>query len=355
MWYSHYGRVLAVCAASVLMAGVAGCDNALEPETRNGDRTVFSIDPELQPAVMDGRLAFRDTDQAEGYLKAISEASTEEMANAESVHAGFQSLRAYLDAAEWSEETARSGTDSEGPTGNEAVALEKDGVVRSDFPVSDVILSALNHRGEIQFGKTVFKVTRDHVYEVSLENVALLEQVPTLSSPAPLEADERMTVREVETTEVRESPSASRAFGEGPRLSLSSSMLGGCYVYAPSGNGRMHGKTSITNLWFYAEARVSTSWERKKKHTFLWWSWTYWAEQWQSGTLRHEYSGNLYYGMWGSPLAGPVPVSGSQSGIGTHKITRNVLWMVGFGVRVTGSLNAKHYVSNSEVTGSCGT
>lgn len=348
-------QILALCAAAALIAPIYGCDrNPIEPKDPPPTTSTFNLDPALQPEVVDGRLVFRDTEHAEAYMKQIADAETAELVKAEGALQGFTSLRAYLDPDQWTEETAKGHEDSDAPTGNEAAALEKDSVVRSDFPVSDALLSTLNQRGEVQFGKTVFKLTRDNVYEVAAEDVALLDQVPTLSSPAPEQADPRMTVRKVETTEIREDIRASAMAAPtstGPRASLANMMLGGCYVYAPSGRSRMHGITSITNIWFYSEARVTTEWQNR--HSFLWWSW--WSNAWQGGTLAHEYWGSLYYGLWGGPLSGPISVSGSQSGTGTSSITRNVMWMVGFGVRITGSLNARHSVNNSAVSGSCGT
>ncbi|HEX2093282.1 MAG TPA: hypothetical protein VHG28_12820 [Longimicrobiaceae bacterium] len=301
------------------------------------------MDPAFQPRVVDGRLAFRDMGHFEGYLKQLGDAGTADLANAEGQLAGFQSLRAYLDPNEWTEESARTAREGE-PSGNEATALEKDGVVRADFPVSDQLLSVLNHEGEVLIEQSAFKLTRDHVYQVAAHDVALLDQVPTLSSAPPATKDSLMTVRDVETTEIRDGAVSTQGGATAAR------MLGTCYVYAGS-SYRMRGSTSITNLWFYAEARVTTEWQRKK--SFLWWSW--WANQWQSGTLRHEWWGNLYYGFWGSPLAGPVPVNGWQSGTGTDRISNNLLWMAGWGVRVAGTLNARHYVNNWAVNGSCNT
>jgi hypothetical protein len=222
-------------------------------------------------------------------------------------------------------------------------ALEKDGVVRGDFPVGDPFLSILNRRGEIQIDNTVFKVTRDHVYEVKADQASLLEQVPTLSSPAPKD-DPNLIVRAVETTEIRDGAVSSESGA------TAASMLGACHAYAGSSN-RMRGTTSISNYFFYAEARVTTQWQRKQG----WWIFSWWGNSWQSGTLRHDYWGNLYYGLWGGTLAGPVPVNASQSGVGTAQITTAPLWMVGWGVRVAGSLNARHSVNNSLLNAICNT
>lgn len=354
MRHTRHRKVLALCTATALIVPFYGCENAVAPADAPPAVSTFDLDPSLQPAVVDGRLAFRDTDHAEAYMKQIADAGTAELVKAEGQLQGFTSLRAYLDPDQWTEETTKGHEDSDQPTGNEAAALQKDSVVRSDFPVSDALLSTLNQRGEVQFGTTVFKLTRDNVYEVASADVAALGQVPTLSSPAPGQPDPRMTVRKVESTEILEPIRTSAApsrIGGAPRASRASTMLGDCNVYAPGGWHRMHGRTSITNIWFYSEARVTTEWQNR--HNFLWWSW--WSNGWQSGTLAHDYWGNLYYGLWGGPLFGPVPVSGSQSWTGTSGITRNVMWMFGFGVRITGSLNARHSVSNWMVGGTCGT
>lgn len=324
-----------------LLAPIYGCDNTMAP-LPEAPGTTFSIDPALLPKVADARLVFRDMDHTEGYLRALQDADPVKLAQTEQQFGEFQSLRAYLDPDEWTEESAKAAQGEE-PGGNQVEALEKDGVVRGDFPVGDPFLSILNRRGEIQIENTVFKVTRDHVYEVKASQASLLERVPTLSSPAPQE-EPGLTVRAVETTELRDGAVSSKDDG------TAASMLGACHAYAGS-SYRMRGTTSISNYFFYAEARVTTKWQRKQG----WWIFSWWGDSWQGGTLRHDYWGNLYYGLWGGNLAGPVPVNASQSGVGTAQITTAPLWMVGWGVRVAGSLNARHSVNNSLLNAICHT
>lgn len=334
--------VLVLGTMIALIAPIYGCDNSVAPEPHTPGST-FSVDPALQPRVVGDRLAFRDMGHVEGYLKAISEADEAGLANTEAQVGAYRSLRAYLDPEEWTEASAKAA-EGDAASKNAAAALEKDGVVRGDFPVGDPFLSILNARGEVQIENTVFKVTRDHVYEVKAGEEALFGQVPTLSSPAPSEADPRLIVHPVETTEVRDGAVSSE---RGDRLAAS--MLGACHAYAGS-NYRMRGTTSINNYFIYAEARVTTQWQRKQG----WWIFSWWGNSWQSGTLAHEYWGNLYYGVGGS-LFGPYPVSSGQSGTGTAQVTTAPLWVAGWGVYVTGSLNARHRVSNSQLNATCNT
>lgn len=260
-------------------------------------------------------------------------------------HQGYQSMRNYLDGGEENQ----TGT-GEDPTGNESVALQNDGVVRSDFPVGDAILSLMNSRGEIQIGDSVYKVTRDNVFAVHVADVAVLQQkVPTLSSPPPADGDSRISVAAVETTVPPESQAlASRTpLSRGPAFHHVPGVGGVCHVNAGSSN-RMRGKSYKTFWLFYTEAGVTTEWERKKK--FLWTS--YWANTYQSGTLSYSFTSTLTQGQIGLPGSNPVgPASGSFSATGTSKIHRTLAW--GVFHRIYGQIHTTHTVSNSQVSGSC--
>lgn len=351
------GRKLAFFSTVAFLAPIlAACDSAVAPdvsELRDVVQCKTYITGEcISTPTFSERLSFASMDEFKAYLEPLQDASKEALVAAEERN-GFETLRAYLDPNEDTEETARAGEGSDGPTGNEARALENDGVTREDFPVGDAFLSALNNRGEVQIGGSVYKVTRDNVYEVSARDVGVLnEKVPTLSSPAPTDGDARIRINKVETTLPRESGeqvATSLAATAGPRFHHLPGVGGNCYVYA--GDKRMHGKSYISNFFFYAEAGVTTEWERKKK--FLWW--TTWSNTWQSGTLKHEFQSAVTFGSWAGPWFPIGPAGGVQTQTGTSKIHRTVAWGAGFGVRLRGNIHTRHDVSNSFVTGSCQT
>lgn len=326
----------------------AACDSAVAPELAGVRERTYEAAGE--------RLAFGSMEELQEYLTPLQDAPKEELVAAESRN-GFQSLRAYLDPNEDTEEAARAAGEGEESTGNETRALEQDGVTRADFPVSDAFLSVLNSRGEVEIEGKVFKVTRDYVYEVSPEYLPVLnERVPTLSSEAPADEDEQIIVRRVETTLTRESAddgSASVATAQGgARFNHVPGVGGHCYVWAGS-NYRMHGRSYITNYnGVYSEAGVTTEWQRRR--TFLWWS--YWNNQWQSGTLSHSYEAALYRRTWWlGPWYAVGPSSGFQSQTGTARVHNTLAWGVGWGVRIRGNIHARHNVSNGYVTGSCNT
>ncbi|HEX8432827.1 MAG TPA: hypothetical protein VF625_16195 [Longimicrobium sp.] len=290
----------------------------------------------------------------EAYIAQLHGASKADLVATESGNR-FPSLRAYLDPNEDTEETALAGARSDGSTSNEKQALENDGVTREDFPVGDAFLSTLNSRGEVEIGGIVYKVTRDNVYSVSPADLALLNQkVPTLSSPAPTDGDKRIQIYKVETTLPRESGDQAAATdravaGEGPQFHHVPGVSGNCYVTA--GDYRMHGKSYRSNFFFYAEAGVTTEWERRKR--FLWI--TTWSNTWQSGTLSHSYTSALLFGQYGGMLIPIGSPSGSQSQTGTARVHQTVAWGVGFGVQIAGNIHAQHRVNNSTMTGSCNT
>jgi hypothetical protein len=350
------GRNLASFSRIAFLASIlAACDSAVAPDVSNVSDTMtcrtYITGECISTPSFEERLSFASTDELQTYLEPLQDASKETLVAAEERN-GFETLRAYLDPNEDTEETARAGEGSDGPTGNEARALENDGVTREDFPVGDAFLSVLNHRGEVQIGGSVYKVTRDYVYEVSARDVAVLnEKVPTLSSPAPTDGDPRIRINKVETTLPRESGEqvATSLGATGPRFHHLPGVGGNCYVYA--GDKRMHGKSYISNFFFYAEAGVTTEWERKKK--FLWW--TTWSNTWQSGTLKHEFQSAVTFGSWSGPWFPIGPSGGVQTQTGTSGIHRTVAWGVGFGVRLRGNIHTRHDVSNSFVTGSCQT
>ncbi|HEX6371181.1 MAG TPA: hypothetical protein VF006_19840 [Longimicrobium sp.] len=331
----------------------AACDSTVAPDLTDVQAYTCKIDANTgecagTPTLGADRLVFGSPEELEVYLKPLQDAPREELEAAEARN-GFQSLRAYLDSNEDTEEAAKASDGSEEPTGNEARALEQDGVTREDFPVSDAFLSVLNARGEVAVGGSVFKVTRDHVYEVSPDYaVTLDEKVPTLSSAPPADGDPRITVHKVESTLRDDAHEVAASQGAGPVFNHQPGVGGDCYVYGGS-SYRMHGKSYISNFFFYAEAGVSTEWERKK--SFLWWS--YWSNTWQSGTLSHSFTSSVVFGMWNGPWFPIGPASGSQSQTGTSKIHRTVAWGVGFGVRLRGELHTRHNVANGYVTGSC--
>ncbi|HSU12468.1 hypothetical protein [Longimicrobium sp.] len=299
----HRSRsIFTIAATAVLFATIAACDEPtltggaggtarteLAPE---GDRALYRSGDELA----------LDADRRAGML-------TADLARLEEQQ-GYPSLRAYLDP-DATEETARASGDSEEPTGNEAVALQKDGVTRGDFNVADGILSLLNSRGEIQVGDTVYKVTRDNAYAVNVRDLAVLrEKVPTLSSPAPADGDPRIVVEPIKTTEMPggDKPAASRS-GDPAGMASIGAATSSCLWQ--SGSNRMHGKTYITSFWFYSEAGIRTDWEHR--HSFLWWSW--WSNEWQPGTLGYYYSlGGLTIGSsYVYPTSGSFVQSGTAS------------------------------------------
>lgn len=337
---------------------LAACDSTVAPdlEALSEETPCYTIDGDCtapQPGTTGAHLVFASTDEFEAYLKPLQDVSKEELEAAEARN-GFESLRAYLDPREDTEEAARAGEGSQEPTGNEARALEQDGVTREDFPVGDAFLSALNNRGEVEIGGSVFKVTRDYVYQVRADYVEVLnKKVPTLSSDAPTDGDPAITIHKVETTTPGERQGeAAASVGQqgGPVFHHIPGVGGHCYVYGGSDH-RMHGKSYISNFLFYAEAGVTTEWERKKK--FLWW--TTWSNTWQSGTLSHDFQSAVTFGPWNGPWFPIGPAGGYQTQTGTSRIHRTVAWAVGFGVRLRGNIHTRHYVSNSYVTGQCQT
>jgi hypothetical protein len=345
-------RLVLFPSIALFASSFAACDSTVAPDlAEQREDLTCATTGQLGPCATTDRLVFASPEELEAYLKPLQDAPKEELEAVEARN-GFETLRAYLDSNEDTEESAKAGDGSEEPTGNEARALEKDGVTREDFPVSDAFLSVLNSRGEVEVGRSVFKVTRDYVYEVSPDYVAKLdEKVPTLSSEAPVDGDPAITVHKVESTLRDESDGEvvkSAGPVDGPVFNHQPGVGGDCYVYGGS-SYRMHGKSYISNFFFYAEAGVSTEWERKKK--FLWWS--YWSNTWQSGTLSHTFTSSVLFGTWSGPWFPIGPASGSQSQTGTSKIHRTVAWGVGFGIRLRGELHSRHNVANGYVTGSC--
>jgi hypothetical protein len=204
--------------------------------------------------------------------------------------------------------------------------------------VADGILSLLNRRGEIQVGDSVYKLTRDYAYAVDARDLPLLrEKVPTLSSPAPTDGDPRIVVQPIETTEIPggDKPAGSRA----PSADMFSLGAVSSSCYNTSGSNRVHGKTYITNAWFYAEAGIRTSWERKKYFWFV----PYWSETWQSGQLGYSYSlsGLTIYGSY------VYPTSGSGSAWGVSGVGRTIVsgWF--------GNIHGTIYGTHWGPTGTC--
>jgi hypothetical protein len=299
-------------------------------------------------------LVFSGTSDLEQYLGTIMDAPLEGVIAAEQQN-GFQSLRAYLDAGESTEGGANFWGETDDGTGGEITAMQVDGVTRDDFYFSDAFLSILNHKGEIAIGDTIYKVTRDNVYAVSLDNVALLDQkVPTLSSPAPADGDPRIVVHPVEITGGEESVSYNRtaAFDApgGPRYGVFDNRST-CEVYFGP-DYRMRGMTFITTAVFFSEAVVKTVWERKKT-----WPWIHWPNRYQSGTLSHTYTGSLAINYW---FWGGTPVyytyTDTKTRVGVEKIKSSLQWAVSpLGVGIKGHITTTHSVSNEHGTGSCNT
>jgi hypothetical protein len=349
------GKTLVLCPTIALIATfLAACDSTVGPdlagpgetlmcETNSYDEPVcYPIDP-----VVEARPVFSSMDEFEANLQPLQDASTAELIALEQMRVGqFESLRAYLDPNEDTEEAAAANAGTDGPTGNEARALQNDGVTREDFPLSDAFLSLLNSRGEVQIGESVFKVTRDHVYEVAADYASVLsEKVPTLSSPPPADGDPAITAHEVETTEteVIEEPAPSRLPATGG-ASLN-------VEYVTSGNVRLRAISYVTNAWFYSEMGVNTTWQRRKSFLFVSW----WANTWQPGTLSHSYNATYRVTLFPSNT---YSVSGTQSVTGTGQIHKTLMWRVGLSPATTfinGSGNTTHTVSNPSMNRTVGT
>lgn len=344
-----------------LVAILSGCDGALvgpDPVRDLGEAEMCRLGEEgtlecgllPPPPRIRERSSFADESAFGNHVGGLIGLSKSELKLSEQ-QKSYQTLRAYLDSNEDTEASALAAS-GDGPTGNEATALQNDGVTRADFPVGDALLSVLNQRGEVQIGGTIFKVTRDNVYQVAAADIALLNQkVPTLSSPAPTDGDPRIVVHPVETTAVAyDAPAANRIPAPGAASFDHVPGVGPhCYVYA--GSNRMHGESYISNYLFYSEAGVATEWQRRK--SFLWWS--YWGNTWQNGSLGVNYDGQLLSGLFTVPLVYVGPGTGSRTGVSTDRVHKVLTWKAGFGTQIRGKIHARHTFSNSVGSGFCDT
>jgi hypothetical protein len=320
---SHRGPKAFVLLSSIALFASA-CADAIVSPGATGARTYEETQME--------RPVFRSGEEMMAVVEKRHGLQPAELARLEQEQK-YQSLRAYLDAEEWTEENA--GKESDLPTGSEEIALKNDGVLRDDFAFGDGILSVLNRRGEIQVGDTVYKLTRDYVYAVLPENLPLLnEMVPTLSSPAPEREDDRISVTKIETestekAEGEEGATASRVLmpTTGPSyFSFNFSATASCTWQ--SGSRRMKGKAYITNALFYSEAGVKTDWEKKT----LWW----WSNSNAPGTLSVGYSQwNLKKG--GNPV---FPNSGSHSWWGASSV--GIVITSGWFTVIRGTIDSSH-------------
>ncbi|HSU13315.1 MAG TPA: hypothetical protein VLK66_04400 [Longimicrobium sp.] len=279
------------------------------------------------------RIVFSSGADLESYLSTLYDASEVQLRAAEQQRGPALSLRGYLDNGESTEAGALAWAYTDGPTGNEAIALQNDGVFREDFEVSDAFLSILNEKGEVQVGDSIYKVTRDNAYVVAPENLALLSQlVPTLSSPAPA-ADPRIVVNPVETSVSDEEPLLVRTADGASDGSSIRILKDACVELFDGGTKRMKGTSYITNLGIYGEAGVRTQWERKK---FFGWSNT-----WQDGMLAYDHSASLRRAsgtpIWQSPRSG--------SNFGATQISR--ILASGWFMSIHGWISTTHVVSNS--------
>ena len=331
MFYRRTSAALTVCAA--LLGSIYGCaDSTLTtvPESRSPNVGSSICEPPEPNAPLDplyylcfdpspghlvpDRTAFADGDEFMTQVDGRANLSIAELYSLEQAQ-DYQSLRAYLDPNEWTQESAEAGAGSEDATGNEGVAYVNDGVTRSDFPLGDGILSLLNARGEIQVGDTVYKLTRDNAYAVHVFDLAVLqEKVPTLSSPAPAEPDPRIVVQPVETTDrpIEEAPASLRSAASGLASSLGVH-TNNCHWQ--SGNYRMHGKSYITNALFYSEAGVRTEWERRKSFLFF----STWSNSWQAAPLEAAFStANLRLGS--NYVYPPSGIGSAPYGPEAHKL-----------------------------------
>jgi len=334
-----YHRKAIRCALSttavVVLTMLAACDSSVAPELPAAHRDEA---PVKGPALVDGRLVFLDTDHITGYLAPLIDGEPAELAKTEQQTAGFQSLRAYVDGGEWAEESSSINPENEEPTRNEAKALDADGVTREDFPISDAFLSVLSSRGQVQVGDSVYMLTRDYTYRVHVNDIALLdESVPSLSSPAPAESDDRIKIESVETAEAP------------PMNSQEQSTLKTRTCTPEVGNYRMRGASYITNLGYYAEAGVNTAWQKRKRVWFV----SYWSNTSQSGTLSHKWTAYLRQGHILLPLTVVYNDSDSQGPVIDDQIHRTLAW--GFNHRIRGWIETDHSVVNSILNTTCHT
>jgi hypothetical protein len=301
----------------------SACDDAILTSDDPGRRSYKDTQME--------RPVFRSADEMMDDVTRRLKMPMEELAKLEQEQR-YTSLRAYLDPNEWTEETAAAGKGSMEATGSEGVALKADGVVRNDFELSDAFLSLVNQRGELQIADSVYKLTRDNVYAVAPENVELLNRlVPTLSSPAPAEKDERISVTPLETTRETEGDARTSRLTAPERPSFyNMSSTASCMV--GNSSERMHGKAYITNALVYSEAGVKTDWEKKK--------WLGWSNTWTGNTLYVSYNtNNLKKGSnWVSPSSGSAQKQGTAS-------VRMVITSGGF-VTIRGDISSSHGSSN---------
>jgi hypothetical protein len=321
MWYR--GTKAVVLVSSCALFGASCTDSTLSSDVAA---------PRLYDGTVMERAVFRNADEMMATVGKRLEMPTEVLVAMEREQK-YPSLRAYLDPNEWTEETAAAGKGSEEATGSEGIALKEDGVVRGDFELSDAILSVLNQRGEIQIADSVYKLTRDNVYAVAPENVELLSRmVPTLSSPAPADKDDRISVTPLETTrEATEGEARLNRVTAPERPSFYNlSSTASCMV--GNSSERNHGKAYITNALFYSEAGVKTDWEKKK--------WFGWSNTWTGHTLYVSYNtNNLKKGSnWVSPSSGSAQKQGTAS-------VRMVITSGGF-VTIRGNISSSHGSSN---------
>ena len=163
MRYISRQPFLAFIFAAPLAIIIAGCDvvpTSSDPVRYIEDPSYCTFYPEggsncpTEPIdhIDNGRSTFADEAAFESYIGGLVDLPKSDLEFREQQN-GYPTLRAYLDSNEETEAKALAAGGSDGPTGNEATALQNDGVTRADFPVGDALLSVLNQRGEVRMAE----------------------------------------------------------------------------------------------------------------------------------------------------------------------------------------------------------
>lgn len=140
------------------------------------------------------------------------------------------------------------------------------------LPTSDYMQSFLNEKGEVQIGSSIFKITKDKVYEVSATNASVLD------------APEAHLIGKTS------------AFLSVKEVNVTTSAMAGCPV-GDEKFKRLLGYSYAGNYGVYAEVGVKTRYEQKDRKV-LWW------KEWDVSptNVGHSYSGimTVSHPIWGT-------------------------------------------------------
>ena len=294
-------------SALLLIFLISGCDQGILPSEEDTS-SLSDTSTEFSVSNVDGRLVFADMEAFANFMDSFIESGSMSLEGL-GIIGNFTSL--YVSTVKL-EEDHYEEADGDHPG------------MGGDFEIVEdpFFASVLNEFGEIQIGTSVFKYTRNYVYETSESNIESLARISMRNS------DQTTFHGKYDDTEAIKVHEIKRAGNNATELAGKVMARGGCTSDFIR-NRRIGGESWITSYYTYHSAGARTRSSRKK------------GTKWVNNRV-HELYVSTEYTLRNSRSSRPTSGTNVRQGRHVYEVSVTVMRDYGWGRYVRGEISSDH-------------